>query len=128
MGVTFFARRVAIGLVLAVFGIGLLAANWPQWRGPDRDGISEERGLLQEWPSEGPTLLWQATDLGDGYSTPSVVGDRIYMISNRGLDDEFVQALDVQDGRQIWTTQIGKVGNPAQQPSYPAARSTPADR
>lgn len=101
------------------------ADDWPQWRGPRRDGVSQEKGLLKEWPKEGPRLLWQATDIGDGYATPVVVGDRLYLLSNRGLDNEFVQALSVQDGRQVWATRIGKVGNPDQQPSYPAARSTP---
>jgi outer membrane protein assembly factor BamB len=103
----------------------LLAANWPQWRGPQRNGISEETGLLQEWPEEGPPLLWQVGELGDGFSTPAVVGDRIYLVSNKGLDDEFVQALDTNDGRQVWSQRIGKVGNPDQNPSYPSARSTP---
>ncbi len=103
----------------------LAAANWPQWRGPERDGISKETGLLQQWPAEGPTLLWQVSDLGDGYSTPAIVDDRIYLISNEGLDNEFVQALDVEDGEQIWAQRIGIVGNPEQRPPYPGARSTP---
>ena len=51
--------------------------DWPQWRGPSRDGVSQETGLLKEWPAEGPRLLWQAMDLGTGYSTPAVVGDRL---------------------------------------------------
>lgn len=58
----------------------LRAEDWPQWRGPHRDGISKETGLLKVWPAEGPKLLWQAKDLGEGYSTPSVVGNRIYVI------------------------------------------------
>jgi outer membrane protein assembly factor BamB len=103
----------------------LLAANWPQWRGPQRDGISKETGLLKEWPTEGPKLLWEVDGLGDGFSTPAVVGDRIYLISSEGLENEFVQALDVKNGQQIWSKRIGKVGEPDQQPSYPGARSTP---
>jgi outer membrane protein assembly factor BamB len=103
----------------------LLAANWPQWRGPERDGISTETGLLKQWPAEGPRLLWQVDGLGDGFSTPAVVEDRIYLISNRGLENEFVQALDAKDGSPIWEKRIGKVGQPDQQPSYPGARSTP---
>jgi outer membrane protein assembly factor BamB len=101
------------------------AADWPQWRGPNRDGISKETGLIKEWPKEGPKLLWQVTDLGDGYSTPAIVGGRFYLLSNKGNDNEFVQSRDVEDGKEIWTTRLGKVGNPNQQPSYPAARSTP---
>jgi outer membrane protein assembly factor BamB len=101
------------------------AAAWPQWRGPQRNGISNETGLLEEWPKEGPKLLWQLKEIGDGYSTPAVVGRRIYVLSNRGLENEFVQALSVEDGKQVWATRLGKVGNPDQQPPYPMARSTP---
>src|SRR5262245_18796798 len=71
----------------------LAPSDWPQWRGPNRDGIATEKNLLQEWPKQGPKLLWQRKDLGRGYSTPSIVGDRIYVLSNKGLDDEFVKAL-----------------------------------
>ena len=101
------------------------ASDWPQWRGPDRNGTSKEVGLLKQWPAGGPKLLWQVNDLGDGYSTPVVVGNRIYLMSNRGMDNEFVQALSTQDGKVIWTTRVGNVGNPNQNPSYPKARSTP---
>jgi len=100
-------------------------ADWPQWRGPNRDGLSKDTGLLKQWPAGGPKLLWQMNDIGDGYSTPSVVGARIYLMSNRGLDNEFVQALSTQDGKPVWTTRVGNVGNPNQNPSYPKARSTP---
>jgi outer membrane protein assembly factor BamB len=101
------------------------ATDWPQWRGPQRNGLSEEKGLLKEWPKEGPQLLWKVTHAGSGYSTPAVVGDRLYLLGNEGLENEFVAALAVKDGQRIWTTRLGKVGNPNQQPNFPAARSTP---
>ena len=100
-------------------------SEWPQWRGPERNGISPESGLLKQWPKEGPKLLWQVNGIGDGYSTPSVVGARIYLMSNRGMENEFVQALSTQNGKPIWTTRVGNVGNPNQDPPYPKARSTP---
>jgi outer membrane protein assembly factor BamB len=101
------------------------AADWPQWRGPQRAGVSQEKGLLKEWPKNGPKLLWQLNDIGDGYGAPAISGKRVYLVSNKGMDNEFVQALSVGDGKQIWATSIGKVGNPDQKPSYPKARSTP---
>jgi outer membrane protein assembly factor BamB len=101
------------------------ASDWPQWRGPERNGTSSETGLLKQWPKEGPKLLWQVNEIGDGYSTPVVVGSRIYLMSNRGMENEFVQALSTSDGKAIWTTRIGNVGNPNQNPPYPKARSTP---
>ena len=114
---------IALGLCLAP--LALPAADWPQWRGPQRNGVSAETGLLAEWPKDGPRLVWQVKDIGSGYSTPSVVGDRLYLLSNEGTNNEFVQALEAKDGKKIWSQRIGNVGNPDQQPNYPAARSTP---
>ena len=101
------------------------SSDWPQWRGPQRTGVSSETGLLRQWPAAGPKLLWQVNDIGDGYSTPAVAGNRIYVMSNRGMDNEFVEALSTVDGKVIWTTRVGNVGNPKQEPNYPKARSTP---
>jgi outer membrane protein assembly factor BamB len=99
-------------------------SDWPQWRGPQRNGVSQESGLLKQWPAGGPKLLWQVNDIGDGYSTPAVVGTRIYLMSNRGMENEFVQALSSQDGKPVWTTRIGNVGNGTDF-LYSKARSTP---
>ncbi|MBI3849393.1 MAG: PQQ-like beta-propeller repeat protein [Verrucomicrobia bacterium] len=113
------------GFLVASTALSVVASDWPQWRGPNRDGISKETGLLSEWPKEGPKLVWQVSDIGRGYSTPSVVGDRLYLLGNEGMDNEFVQALAVKDGKRVWSTSLGKVGNPKQMPNFPAARSTP---
>jgi outer membrane protein assembly factor BamB len=101
------------------------AADWPQWRGPARDGVSREGGLLKQWPKGGPRLAWQVNDIGDGYSTPVVVRGRVYLMSNRGMENEFVAALSAKDGKVVWTTRVGNVGNPNQNPPYAKARSTP---
>ena len=118
-------RTALLFCLSALFLFSAYSADWPQWRGPQRNGVSSETGLLKEWPKEGPKLLWQAKDIGDGYSTPSIAGGRIYLLSSRGLDNEFVQALSTADGKQIWATRLGNVGNPSQMPSFPTARSTP---
>ena len=110
----------------ALLGSGVLRAeDWPQWRGPTRDGKSSETGLLKEWPEGGPKLLWQVKDLGGGYSTPSVVKERLFIVNNEGLENEFLKCLSTADGKQQWSTRIGKVGEPNQKPAYPGARSTP---
>jgi outer membrane protein assembly factor BamB len=101
------------------------AADWPQWRGPKRDGVSQEGGLLKEWPKDGPKLLWQQQDIGEGYATPAVAGARLYLLGNQGMENEYVAALSVADGKVVWRTRIGNVGNPNQEPPYPMARSTP---
>jgi len=116
-------------LLLPIALLGLITTDLPgadfaQWRGPLRDGHSTETGLLLEWPKDGPKLLWQVQDVGGGYSTPSVVRDRIYLLGNEGAE-ESVLALAVKDGSRLWAAKLGKVGHPEQQPSYPGARSTP---
>jgi outer membrane protein assembly factor BamB len=112
---------VAFGMLSLLCG----ASDWTQFRGPQRSGASQETGLLQEWPKEGPKLVWQLDSIGEGYGAPAVVGQRIYLVSSIGLDIEFVQALSTNDGKQIWSTTIGKVGNPDQKPPYPKGRSSP---
>jgi outer membrane protein assembly factor BamB len=115
------------GLLSAALLLGALAAradDWPQWRGPERDGTSKETGLLQRWPEGGPKLLWKSTVVGDGYSTPVVVKGRVYLMGNKGMDDEFVLCLEEETGKKVWSTRVGRVGkNYFQQ--WPGARSTP---
>ena len=100
-------------------------ADWPQWRGPERTAHSPETGLLRAWPKEGPKLLWQNKEVGGGYGTPAIVGETIYIVGNEGMDNEFLLALSVKEGRKLWSTKIGKVGHPEQEPKYPGGRSTP---
>jgi outer membrane protein assembly factor BamB len=119
------ARLLTIAVIVGTFSVLCGAVDWPQFRGPQRNAVSLERGLLKEWPKGGPKLLWQQKDIGEGYGSPAVLGSIIYIISNKGMDNEFVQALSAKDGKQIWATTIGKVGNPDQKPPYPKARTTP---
>src|SRR5262249_15122185 len=56
------------------------SGDWPGWRGPDRTGVSKETGLLKEWPEGGPKLAWKIKGLGDGYSTPSIAGGKIFVL------------------------------------------------
>ena len=82
------SRLAALGFVLLAVATTTFADDWPQWRGPNRDGISKETGLLKQWPEGEPKLLWQVNDAGGGYSTPAVVGQRLYVISSQGEADE----------------------------------------
>jgi outer membrane protein assembly factor BamB len=122
-----FARRSSLWGLLAtsIAGASVAAADWPQWRGPARTAVSSETGLLSSWPAEGPRLLWRIADLGAGYSTPAVAGDRLFVLVNRGVEDELLQARSTADGKLVWEVRLGAVGNPDQQPSYPGSRSTP---
>ena len=111
-------------LLTSLTSVTLAAAgDWPQFRGPHRDGASAETGLLQELPPGGPPLVWKATGLGIGYSTVAVVGKRIYTI---GENTEFssVVALNTADGKQVWSAKLGKPGAPGM-PAFEGPRSTP---
>lgn len=78
--------------------------DWPQWRGPDREGVSTERGLLKEWPKDGPTMVWQVDTVGVAYSSISVKDGRIYTQGDlNGI--EHVICLSVEDGSVIWAVQ-----------------------
>jgi outer membrane protein assembly factor BamB len=100
---------------------GLIASQepgWPQWRGPRRDGVSDEKGLLPSWPQDGPKLLWKLEGLGQGWSSPIVVGERIYITGDVG-EDLIVFALD-RTGTIQWRTKNGRFWkNP-----YPGARAS----
>jgi outer membrane protein assembly factor BamB len=110
------------GLYLVPFATR--ADDWPQWRGPNRDGISKETGLLKTWPKDGPKQVWKNDMVGGGYSTPSIVGDRVYLMGDKN-DQEYLMALDAKTGKQVWSTAIGKIGPNPKGMSYPGPRSTP---
>jgi outer membrane protein assembly factor BamB len=80
--------------------------DWPQWRGPNRDGVSTATGLLQDWPAAGPKLLWTFDAAGIGYSAPAVVGAKVFILGARG-DAEYVHVLDAQTGKQLGEAIIG---------------------
>jgi outer membrane protein assembly factor BamB len=80
--------------------------GWPQWRGRRRDAVSRETGLLQEWPEDGPRLLWTADGLGRGWAQPIVTGGRIYVGGDFG-DRCDVRCLDLA-GKELWRTTNGK--------------------
>ena len=112
-----------LGLQFALLTIlisGATAADWPQWRGPKRDGHSPETGLRREWPPEGPPLAWKTNGIGTGYSSVSVAAGRIYTMGDRG-DSSFVHALSVA-GKPLWSAKVGKPGGGG---GYPGPRGTP---
>src|SRR5258708_5584543 len=104
------SRRLIVqggAAVLAIFAVATtaLASDWPQFRGPDRTGVSKETGLLKTWPAGGPKRAWKATNLGEGHAAPSVANGRIYGMGRRG-NDEVVWALDEKKGTELWCVKI----------------------
>jgi len=102
-------RPLFASVAALLLGFGLTqtrAADWPQWRGPDRSNDSKEIGLAAEWPKDGPRLLWKATGLGDGVAPVSVAGGRVFATGNSGAD-AICTALSEKDGKPLWTAKIG---------------------
>jgi len=122
--------RKSASIVIGLIGIALtlcsslgLAEDWPAWRGPDRDGMCREKGLLKQWPADGPKLLWKTKGLGEGFSGPAIVGNILYTMGNRD-GKEWVLALDVsQDGKEIWASAVGPIRSDGG--GHPGPRSTP---
>src|SRR5438093_1116921 len=109
---TFLHIAASLIVVLAANLVTQGASNdWPQWRGPHRDSLSTETGLLKEWPPGGPKLLWKAKGLGSGYSSVSVAGPRIFTLGDK-RQHCFVIALNLADGKPLWETELGKPGAP----------------
>lgn len=101
-----FTCVVVLALLSPIF-----ADDWPQFRGPDRTGISKETGLKKTWPQGGPPLVWTYANAGLGYSHPAVVGDRLYCMGARE-GTEYLYALDLrasegQNVKELWAAKIG---------------------
>ena len=97
------------------------SADWPQWRGPDRNGIAKETGLLKAWPAAGPTVVWSIANIGEGYGSISIKGDRIFV---QGVKDKqsSVFCLNRADGKIVWVAALGaRLG----QDRGPGPRGTP---
>jgi outer membrane protein assembly factor BamB len=100
------------------------AFDWPQFRGPNRDDISKETGLLKEWPADGPTKIWSYTQAGNGYSGFSVVDGKLFTMGARdGV--ELIICLDAKNGTELWTADLGKLGSIPQTKWGDGPRGTP---
>jgi outer membrane protein assembly factor BamB len=90
--------------------------DWPQWRGPQRDGLSTEKGLLSSWPEKGPPLLWQVKGLGSGYASVAVAGDKIFTLGHRA-GDTYLIARARAGGKELWAIKVGRGGNAQSTPT-----------
>lgn len=107
---------LSVFLMLANFAF---AADWPQFRGPNRDGISPETGLLKSWPEGGPKMLWSYEGLGDGWGSASIANGTVYLVGSIGKI-ETLTALDL-NGKLLWKTAISERWTK----SFPDTRTTP---
>jgi outer membrane protein assembly factor BamB len=106
----------------SVIAIASPEPGWPQWRGPRRDGVCDERGLRSTWPEAGPTQLWTTTNLGQGYSAPIIARNRVFITGDTG-DHLRIMALDLE-GQVLWQATNGR----AWLTPYPGARACVAYR
>jgi outer membrane protein assembly factor BamB len=123
------ARSVALCGALAIGGLALVAAqsgspDWPQWRGPNRDGAIASFTAPPAWPDR-LARKWKV-DVGLGYASPVLVGNRVYSFSRRG-DNEVLAALDADTGKEIWQTSYAApfTVNPAAARHEKGPKSTP---
>ena len=100
--------KLFVTALITVVAVGVAAADdWPQWRGPRRDGVSSERGLLKQWPAAGPPLAWQTRGAGDGYSSLAVANGRVFTLGARS-GTESVMAFDAASGKKLWEAANGR--------------------
>jgi outer membrane protein assembly factor BamB len=101
------APPVAPVATLAAAGKAL-PFDWPQWRGPARDDLSKETGLLKQWPAEGPQKIWSYTNAGQGYSAFAIVAGRLFTNGTRE-GSEVLICLDAGNGQELWTAKLGGI-------------------
>ena len=103
-------RAISIAALWSAGAAAMLAqqpgSDWTQWRGPNRTGVSAESGLLAAWPPSGPPRVWAAANLGEGYGSVAVTGDRVFVQGLQG-NDSVVSSLNRTDGRLVWTKALG---------------------
>jgi outer membrane protein assembly factor BamB len=120
--ITYMKRRI-IKLTWLIVLITTAISSFGQeigWRGPGRTGIYNETGLLKAWPASGPSLIWEATGIGMGYSSATVTADAIYITGIRG--DKDVLTAFTQDGKKKWDVEYGNMSRVS---SSPESRCTP---
>ena len=104
-------RRIVLAVVVCMWLSSVVRSeDWPSWRGPNRDDISTETGLLKAWPEGGPEKLWTSKEAGLGYSGLSVARGVLFTMGADGTTEEsneFVIALNAESGEKIWQTNVG---------------------
>ncbi len=103
------AARLVTAAVACLTAAVSTAADWPQFRGPNRDDVSTETGLLKSWPEGGPPQVWRIKGLGSGYSSVSIAGDQIYTLGNKDNVSKVI-ALARGDGKILWAEDVGPSG------------------
>lgn len=99
-----FAGMAAFAITVSSAMAG--AFDWPQWRGPDRDDVSKEKGLLKSWPEGGPKRVWHYDQAGFGFAGFAIADGKLFTMGACG-EEELLIALDAGTGKELWTTRMG---------------------
>jgi len=110
--------RIAATMALFLM-LQTINAQWPQWRGPMRDGSSNETNLLKTWPVDGPKMVWTSDTVGAGFSS-AIIQDKLIYTTGKRDSSEILTALDF-NGKIVWQQIMGKASNQ----DWPESRSTP---
>jgi outer membrane protein assembly factor BamB len=114
-------RSVLLIVLLAMFGICDVWADWPKYLGPNRNATSDEKGLLQSWPAEGPKVLW-TFELGLGYGGGAIADGKVYLLDRIYRKQDVLRCIDLNNGKELWSFAYDAPGRL----SHPGSRSTPA--
>ncbi|MCY3021402.1 MAG: PQQ-binding-like beta-propeller repeat protein, partial [Planctomycetota bacterium] len=101
---------LAAVLLLAASATAAETSDWNQWRGPNRDAVCKETGLLKEWPAGGPKLLWDMKGMGTGYSSVAIAGGKLFTmgdLAEGGPKAQYVIAFDLAGQKRLWTAKVG---------------------
>jgi len=115
-------KRICLLTAVSFWAVISLAQPSNGFRGPSRNGIYSEKGLLTKWSAEGPKLLWETSDVGKGYSSPVVADDRLYITGLNENGDREVFSVYTLDGKKVYETVYGEPWNQ----TYPESRTTPS--
>ncbi len=109
-----------VALIVISSAACVLAADWPGYFGPKRDGTSMEKGILRTWPKEGPKVLW-TTPMGIGYGGAAVSGGKVYLLDRDDKVGDKIRCLDLASGKELWNFAYGALGRF----DHPGSRTTP---
>jgi len=109
-----------MALAMSLSVVFALAADWPQYYGPERTAVSAEKGLLRSWPKEGPKVLWTAP-VGVGYGGPAVSGGKVYLLDRNEKVGDTLRCFDLASGKELWNFAY----DAATSFHHPGSRSTP---
>ena len=118
---------LALGLVTVTSSQSGVGADWTQWRGPSRTGVSTDTGLMTHWPPSGPPRVWAVSGLGAGYGSVSVAGDRIF-VQGMQRGESVVSSLNLVDGTLVWSRALGRAGNNYEGPGPRGTPTVDGDR